>query len=88
MGKKDAVAIEMCDEVECTVTGFKGTVVAITTYMNGCRRMDVRPPVDKEGKMRDGYMIDEHQLKVTKKANPPHENKSPKTGGPMERVRP
>jgi hypothetical protein len=76
--------IQMGDEVQCIVTGFKGVVTSITEYLNGCRRMGVQPPVDKEGRIPEAYNIDEPQLVVTKarkvKMGPQD------TGGPMLRI--
>lgn len=76
--------VHLGDEVKDTVTGFKGIVTSITEYLNGCRRVGVQPPIDKDGKMPDAYSIDEPQLVITKagkvKVGPQD------TGGPMLRL--
>lgn len=60
-------AIELGDVVECKVSGHRGIVVCIGRHLTGCDRAEVRPPVDKDGKMRDAYYIDVGCLKVITK---------------------
>jgi hypothetical protein len=78
------MSIKMGDEVKCMVTGFKGIVTSITEYLNGCRRMGVQPPVNKDGTMPDAFSLDEPQLVLVKagkvKVGPQD------TGGPMTRL--
>lgn len=58
--------VKLGDEVECTVTGFKGIAVCRTQYLNGCDRLGVQPPIDKDGKHPEALHFDEMQLQVTK----------------------
>ena len=64
------VVVELGDSVKDTITGFSGVVVAITTWMYGCRRIIVQPKkVGADGKPVDNQAFDEPQLKVTRRAN-------------------
>lgn len=56
--------VNLGDEVKDKVTGFKGVVTAIYIYLNGCRRINVQPPIDKDGKHPDCVNFDEPQLEV------------------------
>lgn len=47
-----------------TVSGFEGIAVARHTYLNGCARITVQPPVDKDGKLPETQTFDEPQLKI------------------------
>ena len=46
------------------VTGFTGTVTAITKYLTGCDRAVLTPDVDKDGKIPEGCGFDVTSLKV------------------------
>jgi len=59
--------VNLGDEVKDMVTGFKGIATSITTYINGCRRIGVQPPMGKDGKYPDAWHIDEPQLSIIKK---------------------
>ncbi len=72
--------IELGDQVKDTVTGFSGTVIGITTWLNGCRRMGIQGKEFKDGIPTDPIWVDEYQLKVTKKAVV--QTVSRETGGP------
>jgi hypothetical protein len=78
--------VQLGDEVKDTVTGFKGTAVAITEWLHGCRRVLIQPVVDKDGKHVDSYQVDEPQVQVlTPKAV---ERGSNDTGGPAPKPTP
>lgn len=55
------------DEVEDTISGFKGVALARTTYITGCDRILVQPKVDKDGKLGQCESFDITVIKVTKK---------------------
>ena len=74
--------INMRDQVECTVTGFTGTVIGSTEWLNGCIQYAVKPKVDKEGKIVEAEWIDSQQLKVTKTFEPAESVPRRATGGP------
>jgi hypothetical protein len=87
----NSTQIELGDEVTDTVTSFGGVVVAITHWLNGCRRMCVQPrAIGADGKMPESHTIDENQLVVTKKYAVPSQNtpkpeelaRGTRTGGP------
>ena len=51
-------------EVKDKITGFTGIVTARINYLTGCDRYAVTPPVDKDGKVRDGEWFDEGRLMI------------------------
>ncbi len=79
----EANDIHLRDEVEDTITGFKGTVIARSDWLNGCTQFAVKPRVNKAGEEMDAQWIDWQQLKVTKAFTP---KKKPvrAVGGPMK----
>ena len=77
--------VQLGDEVQDTITGFKGIAVAQHQYITGCRRISVQPKCDKDGKVPEAQNFDEPLLKVTKPVKPKVEEKfveARKTGGP------
>lgn len=46
------------DRVKCRITDFTGIVVTVATHLTGCDRLWVYPPVDADGKIRDGKWFD------------------------------
>ena len=50
---------------EDRVTGFKGVVSSIAFELYGCIQCVVTPPVDKDGKVRDGRWFDINRLKIS-----------------------
>lgn len=72
-------------EVKDKVSGFKGIVVCITTWLNGCVRVNIQPKIDKAGKYPENQCFDIEQVEevglgITKKRKEP-------TGGPMPTAR-
>ena len=55
------------DKVKDKVTGFKGVVVSVHNYLNGCARLTVQPKLRKDGTMPGTETFDEPQLKVIDK---------------------
>ncbi len=76
------MTIKLRDQVEDTITGFRGTVVARAEYLNGCVRFGVQPRVIEEGKIPEWEWVDEQQLTVIEKSEQPAP--SAETGGPAE----
>ncbi len=73
--------IELGDEVQCTLTGFKGIVVSLHNYLHGCTRVGVQPKCNKEkNNLPEAKHFDEPQLKVIKRKRIPRGNT--KIGGP------
>ena len=64
---KSRKLVELGDEVQDKVTGFKGIAVVQSIYLQGCDRFSVQPPLDKEGKMPESHGFDDAQLKILKK---------------------
>lgn len=58
------MSIQLGDRVRDKVSGFVGIASARLEFLNGCIRIDVIPPVDKEGKRVDGATFDLDQLEV------------------------
>jgi hypothetical protein len=56
--------LQLGSTVKDRITGFRGIVTGYVTYISGCNQCLVVPPVDKEGKKRDGEWIDEQRLEV------------------------
>ncbi|KKK47803.1 hypothetical protein LCGC14_3151530, partial [marine sediment metagenome] len=62
--------VELGDKVRDPITGFKGTAVAFTQWLFGCRRITVQPTgINKDGNMFEVQVFDEPQLRITKRAN-------------------
>lgn len=40
------------------ISGFKGTITSVLFYLNGSVQVHLCPPMDKHGKVEDGYIID------------------------------
>lgn len=72
--------IELGDIAKDDISGFKGTVVAITRWYNGCDRYLIQPnECGKDGKPIEAVCFDVQQLSLVKpKAHKP----VTKTGGP------
>ncbi len=51
-------------EVKDRVSGFRGIVTSETNYLQGCTRMNVQPPVKKDGTLPDSKHFDEPDLIV------------------------
>lgn len=70
------------DIVKDRVTGFKGMVVCISEWLNGCRRVTVQPTeLDEKGEVRKTEAFDVEQLDVIQASAYGFEHA--KTGGPM-----
>jgi hypothetical protein len=57
---------ELGCEVVSKISGFKGILTSRSEHLNGCNRYWVAPKVGKDGKLPDGYWMDEAEIKVTK----------------------
>jgi hypothetical protein len=67
MSKSESNNIGLGDRVEDMVTGLKGIVVCVTTWLHGCIRMGVQPEEFKDGKPAEAVYFDQTQLKLLKK---------------------
>lgn len=69
-------------KVRDTITGFTGTVVCCTQWMNGCIRLQIQPnELDKDGKPQDGQVFDIQQLERVEPPKPEPVVPSEKRGG-------
>ncbi len=61
------------------LSGFQGTVVCISKWLYGCRRLTLQPPgLDQKGAPLDSQTFDEDQLELVETK----EEKGTPTGGP------
>jgi len=71
--------VNLGDKARDKITGFAGIVVAITDWLNGCRRVTIQPQELRDGKPIDTYTFDAEQIEsVIEQAA----QESSKTGGP------
>ncbi len=81
--------IKLGDVVKCIHTGFVGTAVAKTEFINGCIQWSLLPKLDKkskslvEGIMPDSVEIDSQSLEVVSTKKNKVENSN--NGGPIRR---
>jgi hypothetical protein len=76
------------DRVKDRVTGYTGIVTSQIKHLNGCHQYGVSAPIDDQGKMVDGYNIDEAQLEpVDDGLNEKPVPQTP-TGGAMTPIKP
>lgn len=59
--------IDLSDEVEDTITGFRGIAIARHTYIYDNPNISIQPLVDQYGILPDAENFKEEQLKVIKK---------------------
>lgn len=72
--------VELGDVAKDEVTGFTGVVMAVTYWLNGCRRITIQPQELKDGKPIDAYTFDVEQVQVVSKRKVAVKTPS---GGPM-----
>ena len=56
--------IKLGDKVRCKITGFIGTAVARTEFINGCTQYNIVGKVAKDGKYPEEMNIDIESLEV------------------------
>jgi hypothetical protein len=76
--------VELGDKVKDTITGFAGKVVCITSWITGCDRVGVQPPVGKDKIMPEMCMIDEPLLEIVEKRKV--QKKKSTKGGPIPKT--
>lgn len=83
------MAIRLGQQVRDRVTGYTGIAIARTEWLNGCVRIAIQAPVDKEGKHTDALSFDEPQIEVLNTAHvlavpeeEAHKAAKKKVGGP------
>ena len=71
------------DRVRDTLSGISGTVVALTVYLNKCRRAQVQPDTKRGSSIAAEILhVDTEQLQIVKSAAYKHPKQDP-SGGPM-----
>jgi hypothetical protein len=55
-------SIKLGDQARDQISGFSGVVVAITEWLNGCRRITIQPKALFEGKPIDNNTFDAEQV--------------------------
>jgi len=53
---------ELGREAKDIVTGFKGRLTGMSTYLTGCDVYLIQPPVDKDGKRVEPIWFDENRI--------------------------
>jgi len=76
------MTITLGDIVIDTVSGFKGVAVARHHYLQGCDRITVQPPIDKDGKLPEGQTFDEPLLQILMAGKVKRSTDEVKPGGP------
>ncbi len=77
--------IQLGDTVKCTITGFKGKVVGITKYYNGCVQCTIAPKYDgKAFASMEEAQVDIQSLEIVKKYKKDIEEEE-ELGGPTKR---
>lgn len=71
--------VKLGDKCRDKVSGFTGVAVSEHLYLNGCRRVSVQPPIDKDGKLPSIESFDDPQLELVIEKVAEHDNT---TGGP------
>lgn len=69
------------DVAKCKITGFKGAIVAITNWLNGCVRITLQPEKLENGKPVEAITFDVEQLEIVKAGK--HSVSQP-SGGPCD----
>jgi hypothetical protein len=63
--------VKLGDKARDQITGFQGIVIAITDWLNGCRRITIQPQELKDGKPIESHTFDVEQVTVvTEQAAP------------------
>jgi len=76
--------IALGSKVKSNISGFQGMVTSRAEHLNGCNRYWVSPPVDKDGKLPDGYWFDEGELDVVEETTRKKETELPPGGFPSK----
>lgn len=62
--------IQLGDIAKDSITGFKGTVIAVTQWFHGCKRLVIQPnELGKDGKPIEAHTFDEPQVTLVKAMN-------------------
>ncbi len=62
--KFETKEIKLGDKIRDKITGLEGTAMQVSFFISGCVQIEVLPPLDEKGELRDAVFIDESQLEV------------------------
>lgn len=74
---------ELGSKVRSIVTGIEGTLTSRSENMYGCNRYFIQPRVGADGKLPDGWWVDEADVEVVEAPKTARVEKN--VGGPMSR---
>lgn len=75
--------------VRDVINGYEGPITGRAQYLTGCTQYLVaNSKLDKEGKVQDGYWIDEGRLELKPKVKPVELSQAQPPGGPSSRETP
>lgn len=75
--------INLGTKVKDKVSGYEGIAICRSVFLNGCIRITVQAPVDKEGKIPADAWFDEQQLEIVDAKSIMMKPKKQLTGGPQ-----
>ena len=78
---EEKAMINLGDKVRDPITGFEGIVTSRSEHINGCTRIGVQPPMDKDGRVPSPEWLDEPAVDLIEAGV--FKPKSRKTGGPL-----
>ncbi len=62
--KKHTFKFDLGIEAESIISGFTGMITSRLQHLNGCDRYWIAPKVDKDGKLPEGYWLDEGEIRI------------------------
>ena len=74
--------INLGDKVKDSVSNFQGIAVARHSYLQGCDRITIQPPVDKDGRLPESMTFDAPQIDVTEEGTVKRKAPKDNSGGP------
>lgn len=83
MTNETTVTVKLGQRVREKFSGIEGTVIGITDWLYGCRRITIQPDGQKDGKPLEHFGADEPQCEVIEPTPAPA---SRPTGGPRDEV--
>lgn len=72
-------SLKLGDKAKDAISGFSGTIIAITEWLNGCRRISIAPNCLHDGKPIDANTFDAEQVEKVEEGP---KLSSSRTGGP------
>lgn len=74
--------LNLGDQVRDEISDFMGIAVARHIYLNGCNRISVQSPIDKDNKLPDIETFDEPGLEVIRARKVVGKTEDDRPGGP------